>query len=72
MGNIELAENETAKSKGKICKISNGAFSWVLEVDRKTIYFQGSENAEYFGEVYTSLGYIVEWDREKWSREQLN
>jgi hypothetical protein len=48
----------------KICKIINGQFSWILEVDGYTIPFNGSSNAEYFEELYSSLDYtIVKEDR---------
>lgn len=51
---------------GGICKIINDKFSWVLEVDGKTILFNGSANADYFAELYAKLGYEIIWDRDKW------
>lgn len=53
----------------KVCKIINDISSWVLEVDGKTILFNGFENADYFAELYTKLGYKVEWDINKWLRD---
>ena len=44
----------------KECKIYNGQFSWILEVDGKTIGFSGISNAEYFEEHYKSIGYDVQ------------
>ena len=52
-----------------VCKITNDKFSWVLEVDGKTITFNGSDNADYFAELYTKFGYNIEWDRDKWQRD---
>ena len=43
-----------------ICKIINGHFSWILEVDGQSICFQGWHNAEYFEVHYAKLGYSVE------------
>jgi uncharacterized protein YmfQ (DUF2313 family) len=44
----------------KTCKIINGQFSWILEVDGQSIGFQGGLNADYFERHYRSLGYKVE------------
>jgi len=44
----------------KKCKIINGKFAWILEVDGKTIVFQGGGSADYFENHYTLLGYRVE------------
>jgi uncharacterized protein YmfQ (DUF2313 family) len=44
----------------KTCKITNGKFAWILEVDDQTINFQGSYSAEYFAELYKRIGYNVE------------
>jgi len=44
----------------KICKIINGHFSWILEVDGESITFQGGHNADYFETHYTKLGYNIE------------
>lgn len=44
----------------KKCKITNGKFSWLLEVDGKVIIFFGRENAEYFADHYNKLEYNVE------------
>lgn len=52
---------KTSFKPNGICKITNGKFSWVLEVDGKTITFNGSDNADYFAEIYTKLGYTIEW-----------
>jgi hypothetical protein len=46
----------------KICKITNDTFSWILEVDNETITFNGQSNAEYFGNLYTNLGYKIIWN----------
>ena len=54
---------------GGICKITNDKFSWVLEVDKQTITFNGSGNADYFAELYAKLGYKIVWDRDKWQRD---
>ena len=48
--------------KEKLCKLTNAKFSWILEVDRQTISFQGAINADYFAEHYENLGYKVEWE----------
>lgn len=52
------------------CKITNDKFSWVLEVDGKTILFQGSDAADYFAGVFAKLGYKIVWDRDKWKSEE--
>jgi hypothetical protein len=52
-----------------VCKITNDKFSWVMEVDGRTILFNGSENADYFAETFAKLGYEIVWDRDKWQRE---
>jgi len=44
----------------KICKIINGQFSWILEVDGEEISFQGGWNADYFERHYSGLGYKIE------------
>ncbi|NRA77300.1 MAG: hypothetical protein HRU18_03745 [Pseudoalteromonas sp.] len=59
----------TVLGTGDVCKITNDKFSWVLEVDGKIITFNGSDNADYFAELYTKLGYNIEWDRDKWQRD---
>ena len=72
---LELSiDNEKAMlNTGGICKITNNKFSWVLEwvleVDKQTITFNGSDNADYFAELYTKLGYTIEWDRDKLQRD---
>lgn len=58
----------TLLGNGGVCKITNDTFSWLLEVDGKRITFNGSDNASYFAEIYTKLGYTIEWDKDKWSR----
>lgn len=52
-----------------VCKITNDKFSWVMEVDSRTILFNGSENADYFAETFAKLGYEIVWYRDKWQRE---
>ena len=44
----------------KICKIINGQFSWILEVDGEKISFQGGWNTDYFERHYAGIGYRVE------------
>ena len=46
----------------KMCKIINGRFSWILEVEDQMIVFQGYSSAEYFLHHYKKLGYDVEID----------
>ena len=73
--NTETIEKEKATDvytllgNGGVCKITNDKFSWLLEVDGKTITFNGSDNADYFAEIYTKLGYSTEWDKDKWKRD---
>ncbi len=45
----------------KKCILTNGEFSWILEVDGNTINFQGSESAQYFAYHYSNLGYEIHW-----------
>ena len=59
----------TLLGNGGVCKITNDKFSWVLEVDGKTITFNGCDNADYFAKIYTKLGYTIEWDKDKWKRD---
>lgn len=54
----------------KICKLVNDNFSYFLQVDGQNISFQGMGNAEYFEEHYKALGYTIEWDRDKWRRDE--
>lgn len=51
-----ILDNNVEKS----CKIYNGQFSWVLEVDGKTIGFSGYNNVDYFEKHYKDLGYDVQ------------
>ena len=51
--NVKLADAK------KVCKITNGKHSWVIEVDGQTIMFNWSHNAEYFRDHYTALNYLV-------------
>ena len=46
------------------CKITNGQFTWVMEVDNQVINFDLSENAEYFYKHYRELGYKMIIDDE--------
>ena len=46
----------------KPCKITNGNFSWALEVDGASISFQSADAAQYFVDHYRQLGYSVEID----------
>lgn len=60
-----LKEVSQADQQDKpLCEIINGRFSWILKVDGKTISFNGSSNAEYFAEIYTSKGYEVKFSKE--------
>lgn len=43
----------------KTCLLINAPNSWILDVDGKRISFYGSENAEYFADMYGGLGYRV-------------
>jgi len=43
----------------KICTITNGNFTWRLEVDDQKIDFGSSSAAEYFEKHYTALGYTI-------------
>jgi len=43
----------------KICKIINGQFSWILEVDGYSISFNGGYAVDYFEKHYKALGYEV-------------
>lgn len=43
----------------KTCRIINGKFSYVLEVDGESIAFSGGYAADYFEEHYKALGYEV-------------
>lgn len=52
----------------KICRIFNGQFSWHMEVDGRMINFEGRFNADYFKDLYTRLGYVVEFDAEYYLR----
>ena len=67
VNNTEKASNGsyTLLGTGGICKITNDKFSWVLEVDKQTITFNGSSNADYFAELYTKLGYKIVWGRDE-------
>jgi hypothetical protein len=49
----------------KICIITNGQLFWELEVNGKSISFQGDDSAEYFRDHYNSLGYKLEFKEQK-------
>lgn len=53
----------------KKCEIINDKFSWILKVDNREIAFSGANNAEYFAEIYSKLGYTIIWDRDKYKQE---
>lgn len=55
IGKLDDYESE----KDKVCLLINAPNSWILDVDGKRISFYGSENAEYFADMYGSLGYQV-------------
>lgn len=63
-GILKLIDNQEAEAN-KICKITNGQFSWTLEVDGNTINFNGGGNADYFADLYTRLGYEIVWVKEQ-------
>ena len=50
------------KKNMKKCKIYNDQFSWVMEVDSQKILFNGGDNAEYFKNLFSDLGYDVSID----------
>lgn len=43
-----------------ICKITNGQFSYFLEVDGENFSFDGGSASDYFEKHYKELGYIIE------------
>ena len=43
----------------KECIITNGRFTYLMEVDGHKITFQGSYSADYFEQHYKDLGYKV-------------
>jgi len=47
----------------KICKLINGRFSWIMNVDGEEILFQGLCTAEYFAKHYKKLGYKIKWEK---------
>lgn len=49
----------TGQAKPK-CVITNGRYSWTLEVDNHSIDFHGQHNGLYFIDHYKKLGYEVE------------
>jgi len=51
-------------SDKKICKLTNGQFSWFMNVDDVEVVFQGFSNAEYFAKHYKKLGYKIKWEKE--------
>lgn len=51
---------EDITNENKTCKIINGQFSWMLEVDGELVSFNGGHNADYFEKHYKGLGYNVE------------
>lgn len=67
--NVFTEKTKEVLGNGGICKITNDKFSWVLQVDGKTIPFNGSDNADYFADLYTKLGYNIEWDKDKWQED---
>lgn len=54
----------------KICKLVNDKFSWIMYVDNLAIPINGLLYAEYFAGHYKTLGYTIEWDRDKWKRDE--
>lgn len=54
----------------KICKLVNDRFSWIMYIDGQTISFDGGSNSHYFAKHYKELGYTIEWDRDKWRRDE--
>lgn len=64
----EYIESITEVPTKPICKLVNDKFSWVLKVDGRSIWFDGSDNADYFAELYRNLGYEIEWDRDAYKQ----
>ena len=50
----------------KVCQIINDKYTWLLRVDGEEIPFQTVGAATYFAAHYESLGYLIEWDHDKW------
>lgn len=67
--NAKILKNYNDSLKPKVCKIINDKLSWFLEVDNKKISFNGSDNADYFANIYTELGYVIEWNKDKWKQD---
>lgn len=57
-------EDVTKTESTKKCIITNDKFTWILDVDGKKMYFTGTDAAEYFKDLYESLGYEVEFNEE--------
>jgi len=51
--------DKESRTTGKVCKLTNGRLSWLLEVDGMRIPFTGMEVAEYFADHYKKLGYEI-------------
>jgi len=56
----EACKTCDANIMNKVCKIINGKFAWLLEVDGQRVPFQGGCYADYFEKHYSELGYKVE------------
>lgn len=65
-----IYEKKIIPKEQKICKIINDQFSWRLEVDENVINFDGHSNAEYFRDLYSNLGYKIEFDVDFYKRNQ--
>ena len=66
---IEIVISFSESNSKKVCKIINDRFSYVMEVDGKVITFDGGIAFEYFKQHYSELGYQMEFDMDKWKRE---
>jgi uncharacterized Rossmann fold enzyme len=54
-----MADLLTLVTQRPVCKLINGQFSWILEVDNRKVLFTGFDNADYFDNHYSKLGYQV-------------
>jgi hypothetical protein len=67
---LGLLLDDQPEGNGKLCKISNYADSWVLEVDGKMMYFIGLSLAKYFKELHEKAGYTVLFEPRKFMNTQ--
>ena len=55
------------EDQSSVCKLVNDRFSWIMYVDGETISI---DDPDYFAQHYSDLGYIIEWDKDKWKRDE--